>query len=215
MSGIYVPFWTYDAATKTRYTGQRGDVYYVKRKVQVMVDGKMRMQVHQEPRVRWTAVRGRVARFFDDVLILGSNSLPKSYTDALAPWDLSELEPYRAEFLAGFRAEAYTVSIEEGHKEAQAYMARMIERDVKFDIGGDQQRITALDTDISEETFKHILLPIWLAAYKYRGKTYRFVVNGRNGRVQGERPYSWVKIALAILCVALLAGALGFAAAQS
>ena len=49
-------------------------------------------------------------------------------------------------------------------------MARVIERDVRFDIGGDRQRIHAIDTDVRNVTFKHILLPVWMAAYKYRGR---------------------------------------------
>ncbi len=194
MEGIYVPFWTYDADSKSRYSGQRGTTYYVTETV--MVDGKTEQR--QVAKIRWTPVSGRVRRFFDDVLVLASKSLPKRYTDALEPWDLSALAPYQPQFLAGFRAEAYAVDLEEGFREAQAHMDRVIERDVRFDIGGDRQRIAQIDTQLSDITFKHVLLPVWLAAYKYRGKTYRFVVNGQSGRVQGERPYSAWKIAAAV-----------------
>ncbi len=193
MQGIYVPFWTYDAETKSHYTGQRGTVYYVKR-------GDKRVA-----RVRWHHTSGRVARFFDDVLILASNSLPKKYTDALAPWDLSLMETYQPEYLAGFRAEGYTVTLEDGYQQARDYMDRMIVRDIKFDIGGDRQRINSVSTEVGQVTFKHILLPVWLAAYKYRGKTYRFVVNGQTGAVQGERPYSAIKIALAVILGLIIA----------
>ena len=120
------------------------------------------------------------------------------------------MEPYQPEYLAGFRAEGYTVSLEEGYDEATAYVNRMIERDIKFDIGGDRQRISSVDTEIGTLTFKHVLLPVWLAAYKYRGKTYRFVVNGRTGTVQGERPYSRWKIFFAVLAGLLIAGAVGY-----
>jgi hypothetical protein len=85
----------------------------------------------------------------------------------------------------------------------------MILRDVKYNIGGDEQRVSNVDTDVSDVTFKHILLPVWLEAYKYRGRTFRFVVNGRTGRVQGERPYSAWKITFAVLLgliIALIAG---------
>jgi hypothetical protein len=209
MQGIYVPYWTFDADTKSRYTGERGTVYYETRTV--MRDGK-RQQV-QVPKVRWNGVRGRVARFFDDVLVLASTSLPKRFTDGLEPWDLSAMEPYSPEYLAGFRAEGYSIELQDGFTEARAYMDRVIERDVKFDIGGDRQRIHQLDTELDNLTFKHILLPVWLAAYKYRGKTYRFVVNGRTGRVQGERPYSGVKIAVAVIVGALVAAAVGYGVA--
>ncbi|MEP2715969.1 TFIIB-type zinc finger domain-containing protein [Pseudophaeobacter sp.] len=207
MEGIYVPFWTYDADSQSRYSGARGTIYYVSETV--TVDGKQ--QTRQVAKTRWTPVSGRVKRFFDDVLVLASKSLPKRYTDALEPWDLSALAPYQPQFLAGFRAEAYAVELEEGFHEARAHMDRVIERDVRFDIGGDRQRISNIDTDLSDITFKHVLLPVWLAAYKYRGKSYRFVVNGQSGRVQGERPYSSWKIAGAVvLGLALLAVAAYF-----
>ncbi|MCZ4351051.1 TFIIB-type zinc finger domain-containing protein [Roseovarius aestuarii] len=211
MQGIYVPYWTFDAQTNSSYRGERGTVYYETRTV--TRNGK-RQQV-RVAKVRWRAVSGRVARFFDDVLVLASRSLPKTYTDGLEPWDLSALEPYTPEFLAGFRAEAYTVDLEAGFSEARDIMDRTIARDVKFDIGGDRQRIHGIDTSVSETTFKHILLPVWLAAYKYRGTSYRFVVNGRTGRVQGARPWSAWKIGFAVVLGLLLAGAIGFAVAVS
>ena len=214
LRGIYVPYWTYDADTKSRYSGQRGTVYYVTRRVTVMVNGKPQSRTKQVPKIRWTPVSGLVARFFDDILVLASSSLPKKYTDALAPWELSALEPYNAEYLAGFRAEGYSIELEDGYVEAREIMERRIVRDVKFDIGGDRQRITNLETSIKDVTFKHVLLPVWLAAYKYRGKSYRFVVNGRSGQVQGERPWSVVKILIAVVLLAVVAGAIGFVAAQ-
>lgn len=206
MDGVYVPYWTFDAETRSRYRGQRGTIYYESRRV--VIDGKSTLQ--RVAKVRWRSVSGAVARFFDDVLVLGSRSLPKSFADALPPWDLSLLEPYTPEYLAGLRAEAYTVELDEAFHQARAVMDRIIERDVRFDIGGDRQRVTGIDTDISAVTFKHILLPIWIAAYRYRGKSYRFVVNGQTGRVQGERPWSAAKIALAVLVGALIAAAIGY-----
>lgn len=211
MQGIYVPYWTFDADTKSEYDGERGTVYY--ENVTVVRDGK---EVQQRvAKVRWRRVSGRVARFFDDVLVLASKSLPKRYTDALEPWDLTALSPYRPEFLAGFRAEGYQVELPEGFEEARAIMARAIERDVRFDIGGDRQRVHDIRTRTSDVTFKHVLLPVWLAAYKYRGKTFRFVVNGQTGRVQGERPWSPWKIAIALIIGAIVAAGIGYVVATN
>ena len=168
MQGIYVPYWTYDAETRTEYAGQRGTVYYETRPVTVVVNGRRQTTMQQVARIRWQPVRGRVARDFDDVLVLGSTSLPKRFTDALAPWDLSALTAYEPKFLAGFRAEGYTVPVEDGYQEARAIMNAVIERDVRADIGGDQQRIDQLRTEVGDLTFKHVLLPVWLAAYRYR-----------------------------------------------
>jgi len=211
MDGMYVPYWTYDAATRSRYSGQRGTVYYETRPVTVIVNGQRKTQMQQIARIRWQRASGGVARNFDDVLVLGSKSLPKAFTDALAPWDLSALSAYEPRFLAGFRAEGYTIPVEKAYGEARAIMNATIEHDVRRDIGGDQQRIERIETDVGALTFKHVLLPVWLAAYRYRGKSFRFVVNGRTGTVQGERPWSSAKIALVIALALLIAAVMAYA----
>jgi DNA-directed RNA polymerase subunit RPC12/RpoP len=210
LSGVYVPYWTFDAGTRSRYSGQRGDYYYETRTVR----RNGRTETEQVRRTRWTRASGWVARRFDDVLVMASQGLPRDYTERLAPWDLSALEPFRPDFLAGFTAEGYTVSLADGHEMARGVMEQVIVGDVRQDIGGDEQQIDRIDTDWSDETFKHILLPVWLAAYNFGGTPYRVVVNGQTGSVSGERPYSKWKIAFAILCV-LLAGAAFLALSQA
>lgn len=206
MQGVYLPFWTYDAQTRSDYSGERGTIYYVTRTV--MRDGK-RTTVRQA-KTRWRRVSGRVARFFDDVLILASKSVPRQDIDNLAPWDLSSLEPYKPEYLAGYRAEAYSVDLEDGFELARDHMDRVIRRDVKFDIGGDRQRVHHVNTQVSDVTFKHVLLPVWMAVYKFRGETYRVVINGTNGQISGQRPWSIWKIAFAAAGMALVAGGIGY-----
>lgn len=208
MTGVYSPFWTFDADTASAYQGMRGDAYYESQTVTVMVDGRPERRQQQVRKIRWTQVAGRVARRFNDILVLAAQSLPKRHTDALTPWDLAELVPYRPDYLAGFEAEGYTVPLADGHRYAREEMAHVIAMDVRRHIGGDEQRIQAIETRHSDETFKHILLPIWTAAYKYRGRSYRFVVNGQSGRVQGDRPYSAWKIALAVIAGLLVAASL-------
>lgn len=212
MQGVYTPFWTFDADTRSAYTGMRGDHYYETRTRTVQVNGRTETRQERVQKTRWTPAAGRVARQFDDVVVLASTALPRGHVDALAPWDLSALAPYSPDFLAGFRAEGYTVDLPEGHALGRARMEEVIRQDVRRDIGGDEQRIASVDTAWSDETFKHILLPLWLAAYRFRGKSYRFVVNGQSGEVKGERPWSAVKIAIAVVLAALVAAGLGYLA---
>jgi DNA-directed RNA polymerase subunit RPC12/RpoP len=206
LSGIYLPYWTYDSHTQTWYQGQRGKVYYERQYYTAVVDGRTVRQVRNVPRIRWTPVSGRVARFFDDVLIGASRTLPRKILDPLQPWDLHNLKPYSHQYLSGFRSEIYQVELDEGFQQAEGIMKRTIEHDIRRDIGGDQQRITHTQVKHQNTRFKHLLLPIWSSAFKYQGKTYRFVVNGRTGKVAGERPYSKIKIALAVLAGLILAG---------
>lgn len=204
MAGIYAPYWTFDADTDSRYRGQRGVHYYETRTVSVVVNGKTEQREERVQKTHWYPASGQVARQFDDVLIIATTSLPVHLSDGLDPWDLTKLQPYSPDYLAGFQAEGYTVLLAEGHESAKQVMANVIDQDVRRDIGGDEQRVENIDTDYSDETFKHILLPIWMAAYKYSGKSYRFLVNGQTGEVQGERPYSWWKIGFTALLVAIV-----------
>lgn len=210
MNGIYIPYWTYDANTISHYVGARGDVYYVTERAQVPDgNGGYRVEARQVPRIRWTPVRGTVRRFFDDVLVSASKTLPTKHQAAIDDWDLHGLMPFHAGYLAGFRAECYQVPLDEGFQHAKETMDHVIRRDIRFDIGGDQQRIDGVQTTYQNVTFKHILLPIWTAAYRYGGKSYQFLVNGRTGAVAGERPYSAWKLGIAIALMLVAAVAFG------
>ncbi len=206
LNGVYIPYWTYDSDTATSYQGQRGEVYYVRQRYTTTINGKRVTRTRQVPKIRWYPASGRTSRHFDDVLVGATRTLPRKITDWLAPWDLVNLVPYTEEYLAGFSSEVYQVDLDEGFNIAQETMDNVIRSDVRRAIGGDQQRITSLRTRHSDTTFKHVLLPLWTAAFQFRGKTYRFVVNGRTGKVQGERPYSVIKIALATIAGLIFAG---------
>ena len=201
LQGLYTPYWTYDSSTLTRYTGQRGEEYTVTRTRTVRRDGKMVQERYTEVRVRWYPAAGTVARSFDDMLVVGSTSLPRSLAEELEPWDLENLVDYADEYLSGFTAERYQVDVRAGWERAQERMQPLIESDVRRDIGGDQQRIHTLRTSHRDVTFKHVLLPMWICSYRYKERIYRFLVNARTGEIQGQRPWSWVKIALTVLAV--------------
>lgn len=191
LQGVYVPYWTYDSDTYTRYRGRRGTVYYV-----TVQRGDQKVQ---ERRVRWTSVSGNVSRFFDDILIVASESLPKRYVDRLNPWQLNALVNYDEKFISGFKAEHYQVPLENGWQSAQQYAKNIIQSDIRRDIGGDLQEVNHTDTHWDNITFKHVLLPIWTSSFRYNNKRYQIVINGQSGEVQGERPYSIIKIAAATL----------------
>ncbi len=210
MDGLYMPCWTFDADTTSDYRGQRGDTYFETQMVPVKTDKGMSMQPRQVPKIRWRHVSGRVRRAFDDILCPATRAIDAAAFERLGAWDLMALEPYDPRYLAGFRAEAHTIPLEDGYAHAREIMDQTIRRDVRFDIGGDRQRIDALSTEVRDVTFKHILVPVWLAAYRYRGKAYRVSVNGRTGQVQGERPWSPWKIAAAVIALLIVAAAVGF-----
>ena len=206
LQGVYIPYWTYDSHTRSRYLGERGDYYQVPQQYTAVVNGRRVTRTRMITKVRWSPARGEVARFFDDILVGATESLPRKITDRLEPWDLANLVPYQEQYLSGYTSQIYQVDLDEGFDRARETMDRIIRQDVARDIGGDVQRIHRLETRHRYTTFKHLLLPIWSAGFRYRGKDYLFVVNARTGKVQGERPYSRWKILLALLLGLVLAG---------
>jgi predicted RNA-binding Zn-ribbon protein involved in translation (DUF1610 family) len=199
ITGVYLPCWTYDTRTQTDYTGERGDDYWDTETYISMENGRSVTRTRQVQKTRWWPASGTVEQAFDDVLVLATRSLPPKLADALEPWDLKSFVPYRDEYLSGFVAESYQIDLTQGFEIARGIMAGPIRQTIARDIGGDHQRIHSVDTHYFDVTFKHALLPVWISAYRYAGRTFRFMVNARTGEVQGERPYSWVKILLAIL----------------
>jgi len=199
IAGMYLPYWTYDSDTYTHYRGERGDNYQT---TESYTDGSGKSQTRTVTKTRWTSVSGSLNMFFDDVLVLASKSLPQEKTDKLEPWDLENIIPFDEKFLSGFRAETYAVGLKEGFDSAKLKIDPQIRKAIMKQIGGDHQRISWIQTTFSKITFKHTLLPIWISAYRFKDKVYRFIVNGRTGKVQGERPWCWWKIALLVLAIA-------------
>ncbi len=203
LKGMYLPHWTFDSMTYNFYSGQRGDYYYT-----YVGTGKNR---RRQRRTRWTPVEGSVNHFFDDVLVCSSTSLPEKMVDDLEPWDLTEIVPYRGEYLSGFATERYSVSAKEGFGRARGKMDVYISQLVRASIGGDTQRVSSIDTQVDGVTFKYVLLPVWVAAYRHADKVHRILINARTGEVQGERPWSAAKIALTVLAVLAAAGGIALA----
>ena len=197
-NGVYLPFWTFDSLTFSRYWGERGDHYYV-----TVTENN---QSKQERRTRWSPASGSHQRFFDDVLILGAKGLRRDMMDALEPWPVENLQPFSQELLAGFLARTYEVELDEGFPIAKQIMDSGIAADVRGLIGGDEQRVSEIKSRHDAITFKHLLLPVWLLAYRYHDKSYQIFINAVTGEVQGERPYSFWKIFLTILLVVGIVG---------
>lgn len=196
MKGVYMPYWTYDAQPTSYYTGARGEIYYEPETVVVMRDGRQTTETQMVQKIRWYDAQGTVDVAFDDVLVSGSRSLPSEYVEPLEPWDVRNLTSYDERFLSGFRTESYQIGPKEGFEAAKERMRPWIHQQIMADIGGDVQQIHSVQTQYANITIKHVLFPLWINSYRYGRKVYRFLVNARTGEVQGERPWSIIKMAV-------------------
>ncbi len=192
-NGVYLSFFTFDSMTYTEYVGERGEYYYV-----TVRRGDKDVR---ERRTRWYDARGRFQRFFDDVLVLANLGFEKKFMDALQPWPLIKVVPFTQQFLAGYLARTYDRPLDDCFDEGRHRIDQAIYQDVIGRIGGDDQRVHDIDSQYDAITYKHLLLPVWLLAYRFGDETYNVFVNASTGEVQGQRPYSVWKIALTVLLV--------------
>lgn len=201
IQGTYLPHWTFDSESTTMYRGQRGDYYYT---TETYTDSEGRDRTRQVRHIRWYPAYGSVQRIFDDIIVPAVTSLPADRLTKLEPWDLPQVTRYRPEYLAGFQTLRYEVAPPDGFERFKGAVRPTIERDCRDHIGGDEQRLESTETDWGSVTFKLLLLPAWLAAYRYHDRAWQVMINARTGEVIGERPYSAWKIAGAVMVVLIV-----------
>jgi DNA-directed RNA polymerase subunit RPC12/RpoP len=189
MKGVYVPYWTFDARADADWTADAGHTYSVE------VNGK------REQRVRWEPASGSLSHVFDDELVGASRGVAPSLLRGAEPFPTEALVPYDPGYLAGWVVERYQIDLVEAAEQSRRRMDARLRELCSRQVPGDTQRNLQVRASYSAQTFKHILAPLWLATYAYRGRVRQVVVNGVTGKAAGERPWSWPKIAFALLLV--------------
>ncbi len=198
LQGIYIPYWTFDAEASASYFAEGGRERQIRYR-NSKGEEETRIEIH------WYPTSGRVRHFFDDVLIHASDRLDDGLIKGIEPFHTKDIPTYSPDYLSGYSAEVYTVDLDDAHQDARQEMERrlysMAEQDVLARYS--HVRNLRLEPCFREETFKHVLLPVYATAYHYKGRQYAVLVNGETGRIEGEYPKSAVKIALIVLAVLL------------
>jgi hypothetical protein len=191
ITGIYLPYWTFDADTHSSYTARYGKERTVRRGKETRVE------------IRWYHTSGFYNRFINDELVSGTSNHDKKMLSAIEPFDTENNLEYKPEYLAGFASERYSIGLSEAWDEAKQDMARTIESDVRAEVRSEYHTShvdsVRVYTDYRNVTYKYLLLPVWMSSFNYKGKNYRFMVNGRSGRVGGKYPVSPLRVAIAVL----------------
>lgn len=208
IDGVYVPCWLFDARSTTTYVGRRGTHHGSA--AGVAFDLLTKSKSVETPHTEWSPAGGTVQVESRDMLVLATAALPRPLLDQLAPWQLAQLRAFDDRYLAGFVAERYRVEVGAGFEIALAKLDEAICDEIFRQIGGDEQNIDSKQVHWDAVRFRHVLLPLWLSAFHYRGNVFHLAVNAATGEVLGERPWSVAKIGL--LVVALLAAVVAIAA---
>ena len=187
--GLYTPFWTFDSNTKSTYTAEYGIDHVEEDK-----DGE------KHTTTDWYRTSGKYKRFFDDLLISASSKQNEQMLEGLEPYDTTKAVEYKPEYMAGFAAEKYSVKVKEAWEKAKKKIQSMLRRDVEEKIhhekACDHVRDVRINTVHEDVTYKYLLLPVWISSFQYKDKVYHFMINGQTGKVSGETPISWIKVAI-------------------
>lgn len=202
VKGVYIPYWTFDARVHCPWEAEAGFYYYVTEEYR---DAQGRAQTRQVRKVRWEWRHGVVEHFFDDEPVPGTHGVHAALLKAIEPWPTRDLVPYDTAYLSGFIVEHYQVVLVDAARRSREAMTEKLRALCARQIPGDTYRNLRIRPEWSGETFKHILVPVWLLTYNYGAKSFQVVANGYTGKIAGEYPKSAWKIALATLAVILLA----------
>lgn len=138
--------------------------------------------------MRWYPASGSFQKFFDDVLVLANTGLRRDFMLELEPWPLLKVVPFDQQMLAGLMARTYDIELDECFAEGKQRIDTAIQAEVRQRIGGDTQVVHSVNSRYDAITYKHLLLPVRLLAYKFNDRTFQVFINAATGEVQGERP---------------------------
>jgi DNA-directed RNA polymerase subunit RPC12/RpoP len=202
--GVYLPFWTFDANAFSRWRAEAGYYYYETETYTTTEDGKRVTKTRQVRKTRWEPAWGQHSGSYDDVLVYATNSVDQKILEKIYPYDTKKLVPYAPQYLSGWRAEQYQIDLRGGWEISQEKIEEYERDECADQVPGDTYRNLHVNTTITDVTFKHALLPVWIASYPYKDKVYRYMVNGQTGKVQGQKPVSWIRVAIAVVIVLII-----------
>ncbi|MEZ4847602.1 MAG: hypothetical protein R3B93_03010 [Bacteroidia bacterium] len=203
--GVYLPFWTFDAFTQSYWQAMAGYYYYVSENYR---DSDGNVKTRQVRKVRWVPASGHYEHFFDDVLVVASHGVKQGLIQQIEPYDLEKVVNYDSQYLIGWDTEIYQKDLKQGFGVADQIMDGYIRSACASRIPGDTYKNLHVQTRKEGLTFKHLLLPVWLAGYRYKEKIFQFIVNGQTGKVAGKKPVSPWKVAIAVILGLIVIGAI-------
>ncbi len=206
VKALYIPYWTFDAQARGDWQAESGYYYYV---TETYRDANGQTKTRQERKIRWVPSSGMVDHFFDDELVAASRGLNPDLLRRIEPFPTSELTGYNPGYLSGWVVERYQIDLLAAATHARSVMESKLTALCAAQVPGDTHRGLRVQSHYTAQTFKHILVPVWLLTYSYGARTFQVMLNGFTGVIAGNYPKSWVKILFAVLAALVAAGIIG------
>ena len=180
---VYFPFWTFDGTLEINY------------RCEVRI-GKNRWE--QRTDVQFMN--------FDDVLVPGLRALSFKELDRILPFEMKSLVEFKDEQLAGWHALTYDHSLAAALLDARGLVMETANRRLTphIETAREKRKLKLIPSGWTGLTYKHLLLPLFVGTYHYKGVEYHLLVNGQTGKVGGIKPYDQIKIGMFLAGVGLI-----------
>jgi hypothetical protein len=177
--GVYIPVWTFDLSGNLNWNGL------------IRKNNRGWGAENDE----WEPIRGEKYLFFDDHLVLASRAPSGVMFAALASYNLTELVAYDARYLADWPAERYTIKLSDAALQARQAVTQTLRRHPQKLVSNAYQiRDLRVSTqNLVVESYKLILLPLWMVHYELNNKRYDVLLNGQTGEMFGEREQGFLR----------------------
>ncbi|MEO1162224.1 MAG: hypothetical protein AAFV98_00450 [Chloroflexota bacterium] len=186
LTGIYLPFWTFSSLCSAAWRAQVGKTRRVRR------NGKMVSETV------WQWESGTVRKQINDLLVPGTSKLNNRLLNDVTQFSMRGLVEYDPSYLAGFNAQTYDVERDIAWQRGRELMRDATKQACYSDASSSKIRNFSMNLDYSGETWRYILLPVYLTTYRYQQDTYSVMVNGQVGQISGQRPVDWRKVGAAM-----------------
>jgi hypothetical protein len=197
--GVYIPFWSFSARSASRFQARIGEYWYQTQTYTTTVNGKTVTRTRQVRHTEWYPFGGEFHQFHAHYLVSGSKGLPQAEADAIAPFPVAEMLRYQPQYLAGWWAEEYSVDREQAEHVSKQAFAAQERAAIGAYLPGDTHDDLHVETSFSDVTEDLLYLPVWVLAFRYKERVFRYVLNGATGREWGQRPRSAPRIAAALV----------------
>lgn len=191
LRAVYVPFWIFATHARTHWTADSSET-------------------PPGARADWYPVSGRRQAAYQDLWVPASAGVPLDAIRAILPFDPSAGVPPDRVDLVDVTVEQFTVSRRYARPHLQGLVESLESQAAAREVPG-RSRNVKVNVLLEGATSRGALAPVYIMAYRYDRKLYRYVVNGQTGEATGSAPVSMRRIgqvaglaAVAIVLILLL-----------
>lgn len=176
LHAVYVPFFHFDALTRSTWRAMVGFSF-----VEDTKGGKVDRKV-------WEPSTGYYEHFFENFAIPATTGLDLVALDDILPFDWGKVVPYDPRYLHHTQVERYQEDEIGTFRLANQLLDMEIKDAVISRLPGHEVNKLVITTEKHSIAFRHLLVPVWVGSFVFRGQRYQYLINGQTGKITGDQP---------------------------